>query len=80
MGACIYFIVAKSLDTISVGSSGINSNLYYISITIFTAVIIIGTIKLCMQVNHWTKLLFFTIIVLSIIPYVGFMWVVNYYF
>lgn len=40
----------------------------------------VDTIKLCMQVKHWTKLLFFTIICLSIAPYVGFMWVVNYYF
>lgn len=80
MGVCIYFVVIGTLDTSSVRQTGINSNLYYISITIFSSNIIIDTIKLCMQVNHWTKLLFFTIIVLSIVPYVGFMWVVNYYF
>ena len=80
MGVCIFYIINRTLESVSINQNGINSNLHIISVTIFTAIIIIVTIKLCMQVQHWTKLLFFCIIVLSIIPYVGFMWVVNFYF
>lgn len=40
----------------------------------------IVTVKLCMQVKHWTKMLFFTVVVLSIAPYIAFMWFINSYF
>jgi hypothetical protein len=80
MGTCIYYVILRALITPSINQDGLNSNLYFISVTIYTAVIMIDTLKLCMQVKHWTKLLFFTIIVLSIAPYIGFMWVVNYTF
>jgi RsiW-degrading membrane proteinase PrsW (M82 family) len=77
MGACIFFIVVRGLEGESINQQGYNNNLQYISVTIFTGVIMIDTIKLCMQVRHWTKLLFFTIIFLSLAPYISFMWVID---
>jgi hypothetical protein len=77
MGTCIFFIVFRGLRSESINQQGYNNNLQYISVTIFTGVIMIDTIKLCMQVRHWTKLLFFTITFLSLAPYISFMWVVN---
>jgi hypothetical protein len=64
----------------SMTASGYNSNLQLVSITIYTAIIFLVTLKLCMQVRHWTKLLFLTILLLSIAPYLSFIWVLNYKF
>lgn len=38
------------------------------------------TLKLCMLVRHWTKLLLVTILLFSIAPYIAFIWVLNYRF
>lgn len=59
---------------------GYNSNLQLVSVTVYTSIIMLSTLKLCIQVRHWTKLLLLTIIFLSIVPYFGFVWLLNYYF
>lgn len=61
-------------------SGGYSSNLQLVSITIYTTIIMLDTLKLCMQVRHWTKLLFLTIVLLSIAPYLSFIWILNYKF
>lgn len=40
----------------------------------------LDTIKLSIQVRHWTVLLFITILFFSVGPYLAFMWVLNYKF
>lgn len=80
MGVCVFYITLRTLGSVSINQTGINTHLHIISVTVFTGVIMVDTIKLCMQVRHWTLLLFFIIIFTSLAPYVGVMWIINFYF
>lgn len=80
MGICLFFIVKRMLGNTSLVEDGYNSNLQIVSVTVYTSIMMVGTLKLCMQVRHWTKLLLFTIIFLSLAPYFGIMWLLNYKF
>lgn len=61
-------------------ANGYSANLQLVGITVYTSIIILATLKLCMQVRHWTKLLALTILLLSIAPYLSFIWILNYKF
>lgn len=80
MGICLFFIAERVLGSLSINIDGHGSSLQIVSITIYTAMIMLVTIKLSIQVRHWTKLLFISILFLSVGPYIAFMWVLNYRF
>jgi hypothetical protein len=80
MAVCLFFIIETVLSCTSILPDGYNGNLQLVGITIYTTIIMLDTLKLSMQVRHWTKLLFFCILFLSIIPYLSFIWVLNYRF
>lgn len=80
MGVCLFFIAKRVLGSQSITIDGYGGSLQIVSITIYTAVIMLDTIKLSIQVRHWTKLLFISILFLSVGPYIAFMWVLNYRF
>lgn len=77
---CLFFIAERVLGSLSINIDGHGGSLQIVSITIYTAVIMLDTIKLSIQVRHWTKLLFISILFLSVGPYIAFMWVLNYRF
>ena len=78
MGVCLFFMIEISFSSASMNPHGYNSNLQIVSINIYSAIIVLDTLKLSMQVKHWTKLLLFSIILLSLAPYLGFIWFLNY--
>lgn len=63
-----------------IGTEGYNSDIWIISITIYSTIIIIDTIKLATQIRHWTLLVFISIIVCSLTPYLIYIWISNYRF
>ena len=68
----------NSIGGKSIDKDGHNSDLWIISLTIFSAIIIISNMKLAMHVKHWTRLLIFSMIFTSFVPYIGFLWVTNF--
>jgi hypothetical protein len=59
--------------------NGYNSDLWMISLTVYSAVILINNLKLAMHVRHWTTLLILSMILTSFMPYLGFVWLTNYF-
>ena len=80
LSVCLFFIAERVLNSQSISVDGYAGSLQIVSITIYTAVIMLDTIKLSIQVRHWTVLLFISILFLSLGPYLGFIWILNFRF
>lgn len=62
----------------TIGRGGYNSDLWMCSITIYSLVIVVNSIKIVMHVRYWTKLLLFAIVGTSLAPYLIYVWISNY--
>ena len=81
--AAILGVIATYLSVEIIGSRpinkhGYNSDLWMVSITIYSIVIILNTIKISMHVRHWTGMFLFAVLVCSLAPYLIYMWISNY--
>lgn len=57
---------------------GHNSDLWICSITIYSIIIVLTSIKIAMHVRHWTSIFFISLIVCSLAPYLIYVWISNY--
>lgn len=78
LGIIATMLVLFIIDTRPIDSDGHNSDLWMCSITLFSIVIILNTIKIAMHVQYWTKLFVFAIVVCSLAPYLIYVWISNY--
>lgn len=61
-----------------INANGHNSDLWICSITIYSIIIVLTSIKIAMHVRHWTSIFFISLIVCSLAPYLIYVWISNY--
>jgi hypothetical protein len=61
-----------------IGTYGHQADLWMVSITIYSIIIILSNIKIAMHVRHWTGLFIFSVVVCSLAPYLIYIWISNY--
>lgn len=71
----IYVIGSRTMSR-----NGHNSDLWIVSVSIYSSIIVIATLKLAIHVRHWTLLIAVTIIFCSLAPYISYVWISNYFF
>ena len=74
----ITFFTLYIISEISVNSSGINSDYWLVSLTIYSAVILVVTFKLITHTKFWSWLLVIAIIVTAFGFYCLHMWLTNF--
>ena len=72
-GSLIFFLVTYSLQNLSLNSSGATADVWYTSILIYTSMILLVDLKIGMYTKTWTFLNWVSILLLSIVIYVAFM-------
>lgn len=70
----VFYVIGQ----VSVNETGINSDFWLVSLTIFSSVILIVTFKLATHTRFWSYLLFFSIIITSLGFYILHMWFTNF--
>ena len=58
----------------SLDANGYSGGYAIFSVNLYSAVLMMVSLKLCVHVRHWTWLLFISMAVISLATYVGFMW------
>lgn len=71
----IYVIGARTISR-----NGHNSDLWIVSVSVYSSIIVIATLKLAIHVRHWTLLIAFSIIFCSLGPYLSYVWLSNFFF
>lgn len=66
------------IGEVSVNHSGINSDFWLVSLTIFSSVIMVVTFKLATHTRFWSGLLIFSILITSLGFYILHMWLTNF--
>jgi formate/nitrite transporter FocA (FNT family) len=66
------------VSRLPISPRGHQADLWMVSITIYTVVILINNIKIAMHVRHWTGLFLFSVIGCSLAPYLIYVWISNY--
>lgn len=79
-GITFYSIIYFVGGSTAINQHGHNGSLSLLSIIVYSTIIVLDTIKICIEIRHWTKLLFFSVIVMSLMPYFAFIWIANFYF
>jgi hypothetical protein len=71
----VYVISEQSVD-----KKGHSSDLWMVSIIVYSCIILMVTFKLAIHSRYWSALLIITILFFSLIPYLAYMWISNYKF
>lgn len=74
----IFFFVLYIIGQVSINSTGINSDYWLVSLTIYSSVILVVTFKLATHTKFWSIFLFLAIIITSLGFYVLHMWLTNF--
>lgn len=61
----------------ALGNNGLNSDMWSLSITIFTLVVIVVNIRLGLYTKNWTLIFIFSLFYLSLVPYFAYVFVSN---
>ena len=77
-GVGLTLILLYTMSVRPIGVEGYNSDLWMTSIEIYTMIILLVNIKLSIEVRHWTKILFVSVVVFSLGTFLGYLWVSNY--
>lgn len=78
LGIITSIICICIMTSSSINSHGHQSDLWMVSITIYSVIILLNTIKIAMHVRHWTGLFLFSVIGCSLMPYLVYIWISNY--
>lgn len=73
----VFLILFYSLRDSLVNQYGQNINIWYLSITIYTSIIIIVDLKLLVNTNYLTIFVIFSVFVLSLALYIGYSWIAD---
>ena len=73
-GIAMFWVILTCLDDQSMNSDGQMVDLWYISITVYTCIILIVDLKLALHTKTWTWINWFSILFLSIGIYVAFVY------
>jgi len=75
-GALLFLTTYFVLDdaTTCISASGITSDFWYFSITLYTSVIVVVDLKLAVQTRYWTILSAIALIGTSLLLYTGYVW------
>lgn len=74
----IFFFTLYIISQASVNSSGINSDYWLVSLTIYSSVIMVVTFKLATHTKFWSSILVVAIIITTIGFYILHMWLTNF--
>jgi phospholipid-translocating ATPase len=78
LGIVSTLLVLYLIGTRAINSGGYTSDLWMCSITIYSIIIILSSVKIFMHVQHMTLLFIFSLIACSLTPYLVYMWISNY--
>ncbi len=73
----IFFIIYYSLRDAIINYQGHNINLWFLSITTYTAIIIVVDLKLLFNTNHVTVFVILSVLLLSLLLYFGYSWIAD---
>jgi hypothetical protein len=80
VGLFSVMLIINTIGNKTLNRNGYNSDLWIVSVSIYTSIIMICTFKLAIHVRHWTLLIFLSIIFCSLAPYLAYVWISNFYF
>lgn len=78
--ATIFLTIFLSLKDSIINRFGHNIDLWFISITIYTAIIFVVDLKLLVNTNYLTVFVIFSVFILSIAFYIGYSWAADHVF
>lgn len=73
-------LIISTIGNKTLNNHGYNSDLWIVSVSIYTSIIMMCTFKLAIHVRHWTVLILVSIIFCSLAPYLAYVWISNFYF
>ena len=74
----VYYIpVLAFTESDILNGTGVNIDLWSVSLTSFTCLYIAVTVRICAYTRWWTWLMFFTVTFLSLFLYIAFIWVME---
>lgn len=74
----IFFFTLYIISGVSVNGTGINSDYWLVSLTIYSSVIMVVTFKLATHTKFWSVFLVIAIVVTTIGFYILHMWLTNF--
>ncbi len=74
----IFFFTLYIISGVSVNSTGINSDYWLVSLTIYSSVIMVVTFKLATHTKFWSSILVVAILITTIGFYILHMWLTNF--
>jgi len=80
VGLFTVLLIIFTIGNKTLNQHGYNSDLWIVSVSVYSSIIMICTFKLAIHVRHWTLLILMSIILCSLAPYLSYVWISNYYF
>lgn len=63
------------VDSNIVGQNGLNSDFWFVSVTMFTSIFVVATLQIVFMTRYWTWFNFILLTIFSILPYLAWMFI-----
>ncbi|KAL4496106.1 hypothetical protein ABPG72_015528 [Tetrahymena utriculariae] len=73
----IYAVVQCSIQNDAMSSDGLSPDLWVVSITLYSAIILVVDVKLAVNTRYWTKSMLYSLIFTSLVPYFLYIFIAN---